>query len=41
MIKQKYKADIIISFGVIEHTDNPVEYLSLLNKILKKKVNCF
>ncbi len=41
MIKQKYKADIIISFGVIEHTDNPVEYLSLLNKILKKKGKLF
>ena len=40
-IIEKFKADVIISFGVIEHTENPIEYLSLLNKILKKTVNYF
>lgn len=41
IIQQKFKADVIISFGVIEHTNDPVEYLSLLNKILRKNGKLF
>ena len=41
IINQKLKVDVIISFGVIEHTEDPIEYLSLLNKILKKNGKLF
>lgn len=36
LIKKKLKTDIITSYGVIEHTKDPIKYLMELNKILKK-----
>ena len=35
LIRNKIKVDVVISFGVIEHTSNPIKYLSEIYKILK------
>jgi len=36
IINKNIKVDIITSFGVVEHTSDPAEYLAKLYKILKK-----